>query len=461
MPVKEKSSEKLRAVKKSVGDIFRVHGDSGTERYGGYITEEPNYKWRDEERVKLVEEMRRSDASVRAVLSAIKAPIKATSWKVEGPDEKVNKFVEDNLFKMKNRTWKGFISEALTFADFGFSVFEIVYEVRDGYIQIRDLAPRIQHSILKWKTESEEPGVTQLVRTDEGFPGKKDTQLFIPMSKLLVFTNEKEGDDLTGQSILRAAYKHYFYKDTLYRIQGIAAERYGVGVPTVTLPDNYGEEEKDKAEEMVSELRSNEKSYIILPAGFTLEIKTPNGNPQGAAMDQAITHHDKMILMSVLATFLGLGVDSTGSFALSKDQSSFFLKHVEDLASYMAEQITEQVIRRLIEYNFADGTEVPKLTFTALGDIDFSEYSTVIKTLTDGGFIATDPKTQQFVRKFFKLPEMSDEERVELELDNELAQMEADIEGDTLGFDEEESEDESKPAEEEAPEEEKDKEETK
>jgi len=390
-------------------NMSQVLGDSGTQRYSGFFMEEPNTIFRDESRVDNIEEMRRSDGAIKAALNAIKTPILATKWDVQGEDEKIVEFVRENLFDMPDRSWKDFLRELLTFLDFGHSVFEQIYTKKDGKIYIQDLAPRIQRSIYKWKIGDGSFGVTQQILTD-------DTELItseIPGYKLLVLTNDKEGDDVTGQPILRSAYKHYKYKDILYRIQGIASERYGVGIPVIYMPKDggYGDEEKDKAEEMLKNLRSNEKAYMVIPWSKEegeVSILTPNGNPQGQSIENAIAHHNKMILMSVLANFLALGTDSTGSFSLSKDQSSFFLKHVEDKAEYIREQITNQVIKKLVMINFGPNAEVPELVFTPLGDIDYKEYSETLKTLADAGLIQKSPEVKDHVHNTFKLPEYDD-----------------------------------------------------
>ncbi|HEB41829.1 MAG TPA: hypothetical protein ENI08_02295 [Candidatus Dependentiae bacterium] len=431
-----------KVIGKSVGSqLTDILGDSGTTRYSGFFSEEPNTQWRDEQRVDNVEEMRRTDGTVQAALLAIKTPMLSVEWFIEGDDEKIVEFVENSLFNMK-RTWKDFLREALTHCDFGHSVFELVWEQRPEGIVIADLEPRIQRSIFKWQTLDGTPGVTQQIRTDEHKDDPKNenhglavsSQVSIPMEKLLILTNEKEGDDLTGRSVLRAAFKHYKFKDILYRVQGIASERYGVGIPTITMPENYGDDDKSKAEELVMNVRSNEKSYMVLPGpDWEFKIVTPDGNPQGQTIDKAIEHHDRRILLSVLAAFLGLGSDSGGSFALSKDQSSFFLKHVEDMAVYVAEQITEQVIKKMVELNFGEGAEVPKLRFAPLGDIDFKEMSDVMKILLEVGLVENTIKTKQFVRKMFKLPELTEEDIDKIEedeLDKEINDIEKDIDKD-------------------------------
>lgn len=403
--------------------LTNVFGDSGTERYAGFIMEEINPKWRDEQRVDIVEEMRRSDGTVKALLNAIKAPILAAEWNVECDDEEIKEFVSDCLFNMQ-RSWKDFLREALGYLDFGHYCFEIIYKIEDGRAMIADLAPRIPHSILKWQLSDGSFGITQSVRTDEVTLVNAE----IPGEKLLIFTNDKEGDDVTGQSILRPTYKHYKMKDVLYRIQGIAAERYGVGVPIVTLPEGHGEDEKTEAEDLAGSLRSNEKGFVVMPEGWKIEILVPTGNPQGQAIDLGISHHDKMILRAGLASFLGLGTDGTGSFALSKDMSSFFLKVVEDKSHYLCEQIEKQVLRRLVRMNFGEDAAEVRLKHTPLGDIDYKELSEVLSTLITAGLVQPDAGMQTYVRKAFQLPELTEEEIAAIgDVDSQIEEIEKEI----------------------------------
>lgn len=412
--------------------LVSIFGDSGTQRYSGYFQEEFNQKWRDEARVDTVEEMRRADGTVKAILQALKAPILATEWFIEAEDEKMKEFIEDNLFNLKGgisqerRSWRDFLREALAYLDFGHYVFELIYEIREGKIFLKDLAPRIPRSIQDWKLSDGSFGITQNIRTDDDVRFTAE----IPGEKLLVLTNDKEGDDVTGQSILRPSYIHWKMKNVLYRISAIAAERYGVGIPVIWMPAGVGQTDKDDAKEMVQQIRSNEKAFIAFTGSdedWKIKILTPEGNPQGAQIDTLITHHDQMMLRSILAGFLGLGADSTGSFALSKDQSSFFLKHVEDKAHYVAEQITDQVIGRLVRLNFGDKAEVPRLRFTPLGDLDFAELSEVLDKLLNAGLIEPSPKIKEWTHKTFKLPELTEEEidaMEEAKEEDELAALE-------------------------------------
>lgn len=401
----------------SSADLKRVYGNPGTESYGGFFQEEPNAAWRDEARVDNVELMRRTDGTVKATLNALKAPVLATKWKIESPDEtpkglEIKTQCEDLVFNMRGRTWNDFLREALTFLDFGFSVFELIWDVVDGKLMIVDVEPRIQHSIYKWEIEGGAQGVTQLILNDK----TTSTNAEIPMEKLLVFTNDKEGDDITGQSILRAAWKHFYAKDKLYRIGLIASERHGIGVPKLTLPGTQGADELAAAETLLRNYRSNEQGFVVLPSKeWEMEIMSLGGNSQSGIIEQQIEHHDKMILRTALMGFIGLASGDGGSMALSKDQSSYALKIVEDKANYLAEQFTRQVLHRYIfmaypaEYERMKAERMlPYLSFEALGDVDFTEYANVMNTLKGADLLHVNSELKQFTHSFFKLPEISE-----------------------------------------------------
>lgn len=396
-----------------IEQLFTVFGDSGTQRYSGYINEEQNADWRDASRIDTVEEMRRGDGAIQAVLKAIKAPILSADFTIWSADEtpkgeEIRANVEKNVMGMQ-RQFKEFLRESLGFFDFGHYVFEIIYGIdSDGMICLKDLAPRIPRSIMKWKMQSSNcPGITQLISTDDN----PKTLAEIPMEKLFVLTNDQEGDDLTGRSVLRSAYIHWKHKRLLYIISGISADRYGVGVPVMKLPEGYSDAEKAAAEELLKNLRSNERSYLVLPPKFEVDILTPQGsNNVTQNMQVMMDHHNKMITLSVLAQFLLLGSDGVGSYALSGDLSSFFLRHVEDRVHYWRNAFNTQVIRRFVDLNYGPQKIYPEIRNTPISERNMKEYSETLKNLVDSGLLDIDTDLKQELRSSFKLPKLTDKQ---------------------------------------------------
>lgn len=434
------SQGKASETETSLDQLETRLGNSGTKSFGGRYDEEYSSDWKDEKRIDNVEQMRRGDGAVRAILRAVKSPLMGAEWTVETTDstpkgQEIREFVEKSLFGMR-RTWKEFLRESLAYLDFGFYAFEIIWEMRDGKVVVADLEPRIPRSVFRWKLSDGSFGIVQLLRNDES----PEMQAEIPANKLLILTNDKEGDDVTGQSILRAAHKHWYYKNNLYAIAAVAAERYGVGIPTVKLGEVSGESEKASAEDMAESVHSNERSFAVLQHDMEFSIVTPTGNPQGAAIENQVNHHNTQIALSVLATFLMLGSDGTGSYALSQDQSSFFLNVLRDIASYEKEQIQKQVIQRMVDINYGKQEIYPELKHSPLGDIDYGEFSTTLSTLSTAQLIDVDPRMMQYVHSAFNLPKIT-EERLEMmeeqRLEAELGKLEADDGSDGMTLPEE------------------------
>ncbi|HQU08207.1 MAG: hypothetical protein B7X04_04335 [Parcubacteria group bacterium 21-54-25] len=72
------------------------------------------------------------------------------------------------------------------------------------YVTLKKLAPRLPKSILMWELTDQTFGIQQI---------RQDGVLAqIPGSKLLIFVNEREGDNWWGTSILRGAYQHWYHK---------------------------------------------------------------------------------------------------------------------------------------------------------------------------------------------------------------------------------------------------------
>lgn len=392
-------------------EMAEVFGRSGTDVYSGYFEIDRVSDWNDPyTRSKIINQMRREFVAVQTGLAILKAPILSTGWSIEGGDEDIRQFLEEEFFGMTQRTYQELLIEVLSYLEFGFSIFEIIWTQReDGKIGLFDLAPRIQESIEKFTMEDGGAGVLQRldgdITTGNGFAN-------IPMNKLVIFTNNKEGDDLIGQSVLRAARSHTVYIDTIYRVQGMAIERQAMGIPVIKYPkDTSGDAEKRQAENLGQNLKANERAYIATTTDWEIEILTPKGNPLGGTMENAIAHHNRQILMTCMAHGLDTGSTGVGSLALSKTQQWDRLSFAEQKANYIASVLNKFVLQRLVDVNFGKQEEYPKLVFEALGVEDSVQLATQFKQLHDIGAIdMKDPEMVNYIRRIFSVPELTEEQ---------------------------------------------------
>lgn len=413
-------------------DIGMEFGETGTQIFSGYISEDYNEKWRNlPDRLQLIDEMRNSDGAIEGGLKAIKNPILAAKYFIEPYSEdprdlEVAEFVHEALFVRIN--FQHFWEEALNHVDDGASLFEKVFCIEDGRVWWERFAPRELKSLERWGIVGEPwikghpAGITQrLNSTDEttentGGERTQTNQPTIPWKKLIRFTNAQKGNNFEGRSVLRAAYIHYYMKNLLYKISGIAADRFGVGIPTAKIKNGISAKDKKKLEKALQNLRANEQSYLLVNE-YVLELSILAQKETSGAhrlFEYLINHHDKKIYDSLLLGFLNLTSGDGGSNALSEDQSSFFLLCEQNLDNYMR-GVMDCHIKELVDYNFTGLEGYPTLKSTNLGSTSLDEQVSSIATAKREGMLTWSNTDEDKLREELKLPERDEEATQERE----------------------------------------------
>lgn len=396
----------------------KEHGVSGTLIYSGIISnEEYNRDLVGVLANQKYEIMRRSDSTVRSALQVVKLPILSTTWGIEPPkdedgnvsdnDQEKADFIRRELME-RNVNFHTLIKSALTAFDFGFSVFEKVFELTDfkgkARIGLAKVASRKQVSIYKWEQEDGSPGITQ--QTSEG-------KFSIPMPKLVVFTHDKEGENYEGTSLLRYVYKDFDIKDKLTIVNAMSLERQGMGIPVAQERENQTAtpEDESKAENVMSNIRANEKSFIKMPSTMTIEMLDMKGQTTKEILP-TLNYHDGRIMTGVLARFMELGgASGTGSNSLSSDLSSIFMKAEEAVANEFVATINEHIIKQLCDLNYDDNsTGYPKLTYGNIADDDMRELAESVAALMNAGAITADAELENNMRARLRLPELTKEQ---------------------------------------------------
>lgn len=424
IPVSAQTNSK-RVLKK--GDLLSPSlGGSGTKIYNGFIENDYNASLEGQEGLFKYEKMRKSDAQVQATLLVIELPIRATEWYIDPAKDENNvvtpeaqeqaDFVTEALFHKLKRPWDDQLREELTMLPFGHSVFEKVYTADDEHVWLESLDSRAQNTIVKWVQEDNTPGITQtLTNPVVGGPNDGKRIVSIPAEKLVIFTFRQEGDNIEGTSILRSAYKHFYIKDNLYKFDAVRHERQGLGIPVMTLPEQAGPEDGDRAQAILEQFRANEKTGLVIPFGFKFEFAdTKSGS--NSDMWKSIDHHNAMIAKNVLAMFMEIVTGEGGSRALSEDQSDFFLLACEAIAKYIDNIHNTYVIPELINFNYEGVTQYPKLCHKRLGTIDFEKIVNAITSAVDSSIIEPDLDLEVYLRDVLGLPpKMSAEDRADIE----------------------------------------------
>lgn len=357
------------------------------------------------------------DASTDLALKATKTPVLGADYYVEPYsdqeiDIEIAEFVQYNLFEGLNTPFLTVLEEALRMCDFGHSVVETVYETRE-WAPKRKQANRRQFTMLRKLAPRPASTIKEFLYDDAGGPagvkhGKiaadgKVTEVTIPIEKLIIFTFGKKGGDLEGRSVLRPAYKHWWYKNVLYRIDGIQKERHGTGVPEVQLPPGYTKADSDAAWELVRNVRTNERAGFVKPPGWEVGFAKMEGQPVDVL--DSIDHHDSHILLSVMAQFLILGLQkSGGGRATSASHMDMFHKSMRYLGALVCDYFNLYLIPRLVAYNYQT-RNYPKLQVRNIGESkDLQMWASAVANLIARNAITVDYDFEQWVRQVVDAP---------------------------------------------------------
>lgn len=398
---------------------FYAESSAGTENYSGYYDEEYLKEIQGREFADIVDRMRRSDDQITMLLNLIKTPIINATWTIEVAEDKekaeqVKEFLEKALFEDFN--FKEFIEDALTFFDFGHSLFEVVYRplIGDKFygdaILLKDLSFISQRTIEEWhlKQDSTLKCVRQLSYGDLA------RDVFIDSNNLLVFTLKKEGANHEGRSLLRPIYGNWLRKDKFHKIQSIGVERSAVGIPVGVSRDGATKEERSVIQKILSSITSHQKSSIVVPSGTDIKNFQIAFDPEKV---QKVINAERLgMSQSFLAGFMDLGTNSsTGSFALSNNLSTVFYNSLQHYADKIVYQLQQKVIKDLVQFNFGELDFKPKLKVSNISDRLGKEFSEILQNLSNSGHITTSRKTEEFLREKFKLPELDEQEEEKVE----------------------------------------------
>lgn len=381
---------------------FAEMGYTSPSPYTSWTREEWNPKLRDKQGLREYYKMKRQDGTVRGALRLVKTPVLAGRWFIKpgsdsATDKKIAQFVEDNLFTDLNVTWSVLLQDILLMCEYGYMAFEKVWKQQDGKIVLQKLAPRHPLDIQEWEYDAN-GGPNGIVMEPTPALQTMGPPIRIPISKLAVFALEPEAGDLRGISILRSAYKHYYYKDTLYKIDAIQKERHGIGVPVIKLPPGFTPTDKALAENLGRNLRTNERAHVVLPPNWELIFAALEGQPVDCIT--SIDHHDKKIMSNILAPFLD---DSS----VDPKSTDMFLKSTRYIGQYVIDIFNKFIIKELVNLNFTlgKGRKYPTLQVRRVGEQeDLRTNSFTLRNLVGAGAIIPDDPLEDFLREELDLP---------------------------------------------------------
>lgn len=451
-------------------------GVAGTKISSGFVHDEFIRQLQGENGRKVYRQMKDNDATIGGVLYVIEMLIRAIDWKVEFDTDKLDdetaaaleldkledgtkpivpgivnnvesavSFLEGVLFEDMDTTFDDFISIVLSMIPYGWQYTEMIFKRRlgpdqadetkrsifnDGLIGIRKLADRSQETLDHWNIDE----YGKLMGMWQCPPVGGEVR-YIPIEKALHFTPTPNKDNPEGRSVLRNAYRSWYFLKNIQEIESIGIERELNGLPVVYIPneilngtDSDSVAAKNAYIKMVRDVKFNEQGGIVLPSDVYVDNE---GKPSNVRMvdfklvstegtraidtDKVIIRYQTDMTRSVLAEFIMLGTTAAGTRSLGESKIELFLRGLQGWVDSIAATINRKLVSTLWKLNGFDRRLMPYVSPGAISPENLQEIGDYVKSLSSAGIFLADEDTENKLRNIAGLPNRSlDDEGVDL-----------------------------------------------
>lgn len=433
-------------------------GTTGLRRTGGTVYEEFLVALRGRRGARVYREMSENDPVVGSILYAIEKIILRLDWRIEtASEEQVDRdaaeFVETCIYDMSD-SWEQTLSSILSMLVYGYAFNEIVYKIRGG-MDTNDPSKKSKFTDgkigwRKWPIRSQETLNNWMFDKEGGIQGFEQMDPYgaglhrIPIDKALLFRTTTQKNNPEGKSLLRTAYRPWYFKRRIEEIEAIGIERDLAGLPIAYIPPEYlsSTASADQAAvresivSIVQNVKRNEQEGIVFPLVyddkgnkmFDLQLLSAGGSRQFDT-DKVIGRYDQRIAMSVLSDFILLGHERTGSFALGSSKIDLWTMAVEAICKSIAEVVNQHAIPRLLKLNGMKVGTTPELKYSEVSSVDLTEISEYVSKLIGSGALTPDTELEEYLRGLAGLPMPSEDNDSEIETPEAEGDGEAEDEG--------------------------------
>lgn len=409
-------------------------GTTGLRRSGGAIIDEFLPTLHGTRGVRVYRDMADNDPVVGSIMFAIEKVIARLEWRVDPASEdeadiETAEFVQSCMDDMSD-SWDATLSSVLSMLTYGWSYHELVYKRRlgptqkdpakrsrftDGRIGWRKWPIRAQDTLWMWDFDPA-GGIQGMTQVD---PSGGRGAVTIPIDKALLFRTTTAKNNPEGRSLLRNAYRPWYFKRRIEEIEAVGIERDLAGLPVAYVPPEYlssnattdQQQVLAAIQQIVTSIKRNEQEGVVFPSVydesghkvFDLTLLSTGGQRQFDT-DKVISRYDQRIAMSVLADFILLGHERVGSFALGASKMDLWTMAVDAIAKSIAEVVNSHAIPRLLQLNAINVEAPPTLAYGEVAHVDLGELGDFVQKLAGAGALTPDLRLEDYLRGVAGLP---------------------------------------------------------
>ena len=166
-------------------------------------------------------------------------------------------------------------------------------------------------------------------------------------------------------------------------------------------------------------VRRDENEGLVLPTQYDPDTKQPlfdfelmsSGGTRQFDTNAIITRYEQRILMSVLADFILVGHQDTGSYSLHTDKTGIFRAALNAITKAIADTLNRYAVPRLFAVNGWKLDELPRFEPTNVDPPALDQLAAFISSTAGAGMQwFPDPELEKYIREIARLPEMTDED---------------------------------------------------
>ena len=404
-------------------------GIVGLRQSAGYVYEEflPELRW--PRAGKVYQQMADNDPVVGAILYLAEMLIRGAEWRVDPAsdseeDTDAANFLRECMDDMES-SWANTINEVLSMLTYGWSFHEILYKVRrgrnsdnrynskfsDGKLGWRGFPIRSQSSWERWDFDDKTGELVAFVQR----PEPTYEEIAIPMEKGLLFRTRVSRNNPEGKSLLRNAYRPYYFKQRFEEIEGIGIERDLAGLPVLKIPEDLDLWDKEDAsmvdmrqmaEQLVASVRRDANEGIILPAGWELSLLASGSNRQ-INIGDVIERYDNRIAITMLSDIVLIGNGSkAGSFAMADVKQSMLSNALQAQLYNIADVFNQHAVPQLFQFNNWELDQYPKIVPGRINEPSLKEIAVMLRAIGKGFDIKQDIPLNNYLRSIMSLPQI-------------------------------------------------------
>jgi hypothetical protein len=296
----------------------------------------------------------RDDDQVKVCLSLKKDTVVNSGWDIECEDEDVKDFLVKNLEEMQDRasvdsSFEDALRDIKSDYDYGFSVSEVLSELKDGQYWIKAIKTRAPHT---WKFNMDDKGnLKELLQNTATGEKPLNPKFFIHSVYQPEFGNPY------GKSDLRAAHTAWKAKKFVLRMYAIYLERFAGPTVIARYKPGTQDDEINRIHEMVKTIQNS--TGMTFPDDVTVDF-VQAARDASDAYERAIHLFNLAMARAILVPdLLGVAGDKTsgGSFALGEKHFDLFSGTVQKDRKTLERKVNLRIIRPLVEVNFGKDVE--------------------------------------------------------------------------------------------------------